>query len=230
VQVEVEKKTVTVKRDRVAAVALSTELVSSLKPKGAYARLVLDDGCRLSLSAGRCADAQSLTGTTLFDAPVRVGLDHVVALYICQGRAVYLSDLKPRQYEHKPYLSLSWPYVLDGSVTGRDLRLAGNTFDRGIGMHSESRLTYEVGAGYLRFEALAGLDERSGRGGSARVRVLVDGKPQELGWDRELTGQDKPLRVRVGLTGARELTLVVEFGPRGDILGRVDWVDARLVK
>ena len=109
------------------------------------------------------------------------------------------------------------------------MRLRGNTFDRGIGLHTESRLTYDLAGRYRRFEALVGLDDQTGKGGSARVRVLVDGKSVDLG-AADLTGRREPLAVRVDLTGAKELTLVAEFGERGGVRGHVNWANARLVK
>ena len=80
-----------------------------------------------------------------------------------------------------------------------------------------------------RFEALVGLDDRGGREGSVRVRVLADGKPLDLGDDHELTAGDS-LSVRVDVTGAKELTLEVDFGKGGPVQDHVDWVDARFVK
>src|SRR5262249_59921721 len=122
---------------------------------------------------------------------VRFPLDDVIALSVQGGAAVYLSELKAKKFEHNPYLGASWPYVLDGSVDRRDLRLGGSVFDRGVGLHTDSRLTYDLGGRYRRFEALVGLDERTGKAGSARVGVLVDGKPADLG-KKELTGPDAP--------------------------------------
>jgi NPCBM/NEW2 domain len=230
VSVEVEKKQVSVARERVAAIAFSTDLATPLRPKGAFARLVLASGCRVSLSSAACADGKTLTGTTLFRSAVRIPLGEVVALAVFQGRAVYLSDLKPRKVEQVPFLGVTWPFVADGSVAGRDLRTGGDAYDKGLGTHSECRLTYDVSAGYDRFEARVGLDDATGKEGSVRVKVLVDGKPQDLGADRELTARNGPWDVRVPVKGAKELTLVVEFGARGDVGDHVDWADARLVK
>jgi hypothetical protein len=229
-QMEVDKKAVPVPRSRLAAVTLSTELTTPLRPKGTFARLVLASGSRLSLADASCDDGKTLTGTTLFDAPVRVPLDQVIALDIYQGKAVPLSDLKPLKQEQTPYLGVTWPLANDGSVAGRDLRLGGSSYDKGLGMHSEARVTYDVSAGFRRFEALVGLDDQTGRDGSVRIKVLVDGKPRDLGWDKELTAQTGPQPVRVDLKGAKQLTLVVEFGQRGDVGDHVDWADARLVK
>jgi hypothetical protein len=230
IRLDVNRKELTVERARVAVVALNTELTTTLRPKTAYGRLVLRDGTRLSLATAASADGTALVGETLFKAQVRFPVERVAAIFMLGGPAVYLSELKAQKFEHTPYLGVTWHYVLDGSADGRDPQLGGGTFDRGIGMHTASRLTYTLAGHYRRFEALVGLDERSGKGGTARVRVLVDGKAADLGGDRELTVRAGPLPVRVDVKGAKELTLVAEFGSRGGVEGHVDWADARLIR
>jgi hypothetical protein len=218
-----------VQRERVAALVLSAELARTPRPRGVYARLVLANGTRLLLSSLR-ADNQVLAGQTLFGAGVQLPVEQIVALDLLQGRAVYLSDLKPKRYEHTPYLDIHWPYTLDRSVMGNDLRLGGATYDKGIGLHSESRLTYDLAGNYQWFEAVVGLDDVTGREGSVRIEVLVDGRRQDLGPEEELTGQGPPRPVRCRVAGARELTLVVRFGQHGDVQDHVNWADARLIK
>ena len=222
-------KRVSVTRDKIAAIALSTELARSLRAKGVYARLVLANGGRVSLLSAR-ADRQALEAKTVFGATIQMPVNQLVALDLRQGRAVYLSDLKPRRYEHTPYLGVRWPYTFDTSVVGNELRIGGSTYDKGIGMHSQSRLSFNLSGGYQWFEAWVGLDDRTGRDGSVLVQVLLDGKPQDLGVGGELNGQEKPLPIRIPVAGARELTLVVLFGRRGDVQDHVDWADARLIK
>jgi hypothetical protein len=230
VQVEVDKKKVRLDLENVAAVALSTELASVPKPKGAFGRVVLADGARLSLSKAVCDDGKTLSATTLYNARVQIPLSELVALYVYQGNAVYLSDLKPSKFDWKPFGNLDWPPVADGSVSGRDLRLAGNTYDKGMGLHADTRLSYDLGGNYRWFEALVGLEELDdGKTGSARVKVLVDAKPRPL--DAELlSDKSKPLPIRLDVKDAKELTLIVEFGKRGDVLARVNWIDARLLR
>jgi hypothetical protein len=229
VRLEVQRKGLTIERGKVALIALNSELTAAPKPRAAYGRLVLRDGTRLALASATCADGKTLLGDTLFKTGVSFPLDDVLALTIEGGPAVYLSELKAKKYEHTPYLGLSWPYVLDGSVDRRDLRLGDSTFERGVGLHTASRLSYDLAGRYRRFEALVGLDDHSGKGGSARIRVLVDGKPAE-GGDRELTRPGEPIAVRVDVAGAKELTLVADFGERGGVRGHVNWADARLIK
>ncbi|OAI50789.1 hypothetical protein AYO44_17500 [Planctomycetaceae bacterium SCGC AG-212-F19] len=231
--IEVDRKQVKVDRGKLAIVAFNNELVRTLRPKEPYAQLVLADGCRLGVASVRL-DGNRLTGKTLFGATVTLPLADLRALDIRQGRAVYLSDLKPASYHFTPYFPrLAYGWVADGSIgdgspAGDEMRLAGSTFGKGIGMHSESRISYALDGAYRRFEALVGLDDRGGANGSVRIKVLVDGKPRELGLDKELTGRDGPKEVRLDVAGARTLTLAVEYG-RFD-QGQVNWADARLVK
>ncbi|HZT80234.1 MAG TPA: NPCBM/NEW2 domain-containing protein [Gemmataceae bacterium] len=238
VEMEVARKPVKVPCDRVAAVALNTELAARLRPKGLYGRLTLDDGCRLSVSAAACADGQKVEAKALLGAAVRVPVGRVVSLDLLGGKAVYLSDLKPRKYEYASPDGSPFRYDLaaDANALGGDLRLGGGTHARGLGMHSPCRVSYALPPGCRRFEALVGLDDLAGRDGgtgregSARVRVLLDGKPQQLPGGGELPRRGARLALSVDVTGAKELTLEAAGGRSGSVLGCVDWADARLVK
>ncbi len=229
--VEVDKRRVTVKWPQVAYIAFNTELADTLRPKGVYARLILLDnreghGGRLSLTSAS-ADASALTATTVFGARLRVPLRDVAALDLHQGAAVYLSDLKESKYTFFPFLDARWPFALDGNVAEHDLLLGGSTYDKGVSMHSHGRLSYRLDGAYRRFEAQVGLDDKDGRGGDVRIRVLADG---ETLLDRALTSRDGAVPVSLSLEGVRELTLEVDFGGGGDVRDVVNWADARLIK
>jgi hypothetical protein len=228
VRLEVDKRQRELQLDKIAVIAMNTELTSRRQPKGPYARLVLANGSRLTL-ASATSDGQTLSGKLASGAPVQVKVQDLVALSLFQGRADYLSDLKPSKIEQTPFLDAAAPPVIDGSAKGRDLRVAGGVYDKGLGMHSACRMTYELAGGYKRFEAVVGLDDATGRNGSARVGLLVDGKPQKLGLEGDLTHRNGPLSVRIELNGAKHLTLVVDFGDRGDVQADVNWIDARLI-
>jgi NPCBM/NEW2 domain len=234
VSLEIDKRSVATDLIRVAAVALSSEPAAGLRPKGLHARLTLDGGARLTLASAECSDGLALRGTTAFGAPLRVPLNRVVALDWLGGRAVYLSDLKPVGFDEPlPYLgadSIHWPPVADGSVDERDLRTGGSTFAKGIGMHSSGRLRYELAGRYRRFEATVGLDDRTGRKGSVRVRVLGDGRPLDIGFAEELTAKNGPARLQADVTGVKTLTLEVDVGRGGNVQDHVDWSDARVIR
>jgi hypothetical protein len=235
VAMDVDGKEVGVPLAQVSAIALNTELADRLPARGPCARVVLTgtergQGGRLLLTSAACSDGKTLTGTTAFGTGLRVPLSAVASLTLVQGRGVYLSDLPPGRYHYEPYLDDSWPQVRDANVAGHDLQLGGETYDKGISLHSQSRLTYRLNGGYQRFVALVGLDDRDGRGGSVRIRVLADGKPLDLGADRELTHSDGPRSINVSVEGVKELTLEVLFGANGNVQDVVNWAEARLVK
>src|SRR5262249_10897387 len=149
----------------------------------------------------------------------RIPIEDVVALYLFEGPAVYLSDLKPSRCEYTPFNGgrWLWPWMADASVARRPLRVKDGRYGKGLGLASRTELTYDLAGAYRRFEAVIGLDSDTGRDGSVRVRILVDGKAQDLGVDRELNSATGPLRIRLDLTSACALTLLVEFGEGGDV-------------
>jgi len=219
---------VSLPRERVQALFLNTELARAPKPRTAYRQIALTNGARLSVRTAELAGG-GLHVTTTTGAAVRVPLAALAAVNVYQGRAVYLSDLKPASYEHTPYLGFRWPVMADHNVGGGDLRVGGGTYDKGIGLHSRSRVSYAVPADATRFEAVVGLDEVTGRSGGVQVQVFADDKPL-LDPPPELAGTDAPRALLVALPpGARRLTLFVDFGRGGDVQDHVDWADARII-
>jgi hypothetical protein len=230
-RLEAGKKTLEVPFGRVSALAFSTELLARPRTKGPFGHLVIASGARLDLASATVdVDRQILRGKMLLGTAIEVPLDQVVSLYVREGNVVYLSDLEPRAYEHTPYFGIGWPLVKDESVVGAELQLAGSTYDKGLGMHSQSRVSYNLAGKYSWFEAVVGVHATSGQRGRARVKVLVNGKAQDLGLDKEITVRDHPLAIRIDVRTARELTLCVDFGRLGDAQGQVDWANARLIK
>jgi hypothetical protein len=214
-----------------AAVAFNPALVKPRKPKGPYAQVVLADGSRLALTAPSVADGV-LKGETLFGQKVVLPLDSVVSIDVLQGKAVYLSDLKPKKAEHGGFLDVVWPWAADRTVHGTPLKLAGDggdsTFGKGLGTHPRTVLTYDLGGLYRRFETMVGLDPDSGTRGRVAVRVLVDGKEQPLPRRGAVAG-GTPVAIRLDVTGAKTLVLEVDFGPTGSVEAGVNWVEARLI-
>jgi hypothetical protein len=221
-------------RSRVAVAALNTELVSRARPKGIHGLLVLANGSRLLVTSVTFAEeGQVVQARLVASAVVNVPVDQIVSLDYRNGCATHLSELKPSRYEHTPFFGPRWPYTVDLSVSGGDLRVGGGTYDKGLGMHSRSRLSYNLAGSWGRFEALVGLDERMARHGRARIQVLIDDKPAVLldGSDSvDLSARRGPMEIRADVAGKQKLTLVVDFGPQGDVQGHVSWVNARLIR
>ncbi|QDU20745.1 NPCBM/NEW2 domain-containing protein [Urbifossiella limnaea] len=212
----------------VGAVAFNPALASARRPKGAYTLAVLRDGTRLHL-VGASADETTLRGKTLFGPAVELPMSRVVALDTLRGKATELSAMRPKA-EQGGFLGVVWPWAADRTVRGEPLSLLTangvETFDRGLGTHPRTVLTFELGGKYRRFESLVGLDPVTGRQGRAVVRVAVDGK--DVGTVELIPGP--AVSVRQELAGARQMALTVDSGPAGDVQADVNWADARLVE
>lgn len=215
-----------------AAIGFNPRFARVRKPKEPYAHLILTDGSRLDV-IGPAVKNDTLRAKAVCGPEIAVPLSKIVSLDVLQGSAVYLSALKPKQAELTGFLGEGWPWVADRTVRGRPLRLltkdGESTFDRGLGTHPKTVLTYDLAGKYTRFESLIGLDAATGKRGRADVRIKVDGKQVDLPDLKTLTA-GTAVYVRVDVRGAKELTLIVDFGPTGDVQADVDWCDARLVE
>jgi hypothetical protein len=221
-----------VDRKDLAAIGFNPRFSRARKPKGAYAHIVLTDGTRLDVTE-TAVKGDALVAKAVCGPDVEIPLSKIVALDVLQGPATYLSDLKPKKAEVAGFLGDGWPWVADRSVRGQPLRLltkdGESTSDKGLGTHAKTVLIYDLAGKFSRFEALVGLDAATGKRGRADVRILLDGKEVALPELRALAA-GVAVPVKVPVRGAKELTLVVDFGPTGDVQADVNWGEARLVE
>jgi len=214
---------------RLAAVAFNSSLSRTRKPSKPFANLVLANGTRLQLTSWLVTEGM-VRGKTLFNADVTVPLRELVQLRIANGRAIYLSDLKPTRYTETPYLGARWEWSAD-SAWGESLALGtpggASVFDKGIAMHSTSTLTFALGGRYRRFETMLGVQH--GCTGEVDIQIEVDGVNVEVPGGKELRAENaRP--VVIDVTGKKELTLSVKFGRRGGVQDQIIWGDARLIR
>ncbi|HKB03277.1 MAG TPA: NPCBM/NEW2 domain-containing protein [Gemmataceae bacterium] len=217
---------------KVAAIGFNTDLARVRRPKGPYYRLTLANGTRLS-ATGVAFDGASWSAQSLFKEVIKIPADQVVAVDVEQGKAVWLSELKPSKYQYHPFDAEDHSWAADRCVSGQAMRLktvAGeSTFDRGVGLHAGSTLTYALGGKFRRWEALAGLDARSGVRGDAILVVRTDGKERELPAAGRLTAAGGALAIELDVTGVKELTIDVRRGNGGGVQDHVNLAEARLV-
>jgi hypothetical protein len=190
-------------------------------------RIHLNDG---SVVPGRIqtADADRLRLETSLGSGVDLPLARVVRMDIRSDRVVYVSDLPPVDEKVEGILHRPWPVRRDHSVTTGTLSIDGRVFDKGIGCHSRTELTYNLGGAYETFAATIGIDDAVRPRGSVVFRVLGDGGV--LFESDVLTGRDAPQDVIVDVTGVARLTLVTDYGDGLDLSDHADWGAARLLK
>jgi hypothetical protein len=112
------------------------------------------------------------------------------------------------------------------SITETPLNIGGRQFQRGLGTHSNSRIVYDLGGAYRRFQAYAG--GQNGSQATITFEVWVDGKPM---WESGLmAATDDAKAVDVDVTGAQRLELVVGDGGNGFGADHANWGDAKLLR
>lgn len=219
----------TVPAAKVSAISINAALQSKKVPSGLRFIVALADGSHVRATSLTSDGQQAHLETTAGAWDV----DHrkIVFLQTLGGQVRYLSDLKPSDYRHIPYLDMSWNYALDRNVLGMPLRSGGRRYFKGIGMHSTSRLTFDLDATYQRLEGTVALDDSVGAGGSVTFRVFLDGSeayksPLVAGSVPKLKSGE---HFSLDVSAARRVSLVVDFGEGGDVLDRANWLDLRLV-
>jgi hypothetical protein len=136
--------------------------------------------------------------------------------------------LAPVKAGTTPFFNRAWPWRKDLSVWGNPLTASGVVHERGVGTHSRTELTFDLAAQFLTFLADVAIDDETKGAGSATVSVTGDGRA--LLAPTEVAGGAKPRRVKLDVTGVRQLTLLVDYGKNEDAGDHVDWLDARLIR
>ncbi len=215
--------------DRVAVAVLVPDTVSP--DRGLSARLTLLDETRLTVGAAQwpgASDTRDTLDVSPWDSRTAVPFDQVRRIEIHGGRWTWLSRRGPSEYVHTPMLSLAWPWQADRNVLGNPLRVAGRTFERGLGVHSESTLRYALDRQYDSFVTHFGMDDDSGPYANVDVEIRVDGHIRFE--QKRVTPGHLHGPVRIDLKGAEMLELRVGFGANGTIQDRFDWIEPGLIR
>lgn len=195
----------------------------------------LYDGSLLVASSVRVSEGR-LDCVTCSKVVLSYELDQVAQLDFRQTSVLYLSDLDPAVMEWTPLFPTSEPLPSveaffrphkDRASDSGPLRLAGRTYEKGLAVHSRTRLVYRLDGRYRRFLATAGIDDRVRPDGS--VRLVISGDGQVL-FDRPITGADPPVPIDLELAGVGQLTILVDFAEQFDIGDHLDLCEARLLK
>ena len=115
----------------------------------------------------------------------------------------------------------------NGAGDGKPLSLDGVSYSKGLGVHSNSQVTYNLGGAYNSFFAYVGVDDEVADNGSVDFQILADGV---LLYDSgTMTGASNTKLANVNVTGKQTLTLSVNDGGNGNGYDHADWADAQLV-
>lgn len=160
---------------------------------------------------------------------------------------VHIADLTPVRVAgpgHSPsssdhrYSPVSSPPHKDRSNRQAGLRLRGQDYQRGMGVHAPNQLVYQVKPEYERFVALAGVDERIlevnngsnlAKYPSVVFKVILDGRCAAASPVMKIS--EVPWRFNVPIPpGSRQISLVAADAGDGNREDLANWVNAGFVR
>ena len=118
--------------------------------------------------------------------------------------------------------------MVDQSVGTGPIRMLGNTYDKGIGVASVSRIDYYLGGNCSRLTGVAGIDDAVNfdpQGGTSTFTVAGDGQSK---WDSGVLDRTATKSFDVDLTDVQVLSLQVGDGGDGTYNDRADWAGLQL--
>lgn len=192
-------------------------------------------GWHLQAKSVALAD-ESLDVTLLSGAVVKEPWAMVRRLDYSSGKVTYLSDLEPQSVQWTPFIKfspsfegLSHYYGLrrDEGREHQPLRIAGKTFSKGLSIYSRTLVTYRLPIGIKRFQAVAGIDDAVREDGVVRLEISADGKSL---FAQTINGSTPPVALDLDVSGARKLSILVDYGDDFDAGDYLNLGDARMLK
>ncbi|MFA4016666.1 MAG: hypothetical protein RUDDFDWM_001776 [Candidatus Fervidibacterota bacterium] len=146
-------------------------------------------------------------------------------------RVVYLSDIKPVRFS-----SDKGPLGIDRTTDGYKLTLGGEQYEKGLSVHPDAEIVYEIGGRFKAFECVVGIDT-SGEKPVSRARELAETVTFQIFGDERLLAEvtdmkwnTPPKRIVVSVEGVKRLRLVAKKqGGARWLYGKVDFADAKLI-
>lgn len=127
-----------------------------------------------------------------------------------------------------------WTWKKDRNVLNQPLSVGSRIFEKGLGVHSNSTLTFKTKDGDQWLKGFAGMDSSARPKddepeiGCAVFKILVDNK--EVWNSKDLSWKDAPSPFKVDLKDSDTFSLVVEMGLGHHILDRANWITPRIFR
>lgn len=174
--------------------------------------------------------------------PITCKLATLASVYPKSGKLVYLSDLEPLEVTKFPPM-ISSPDekpVLDKGAIVKDLCFHSNpiiyegvSYRKGIGTWAKTEISYDLAGQYTRFSAMFALDSCfAGKPFidrvNVKVKLLIDGK--EVASKAVGFSKTPEVQLTADVSGAKRLTILVDYGTYDNILAAVNIILPRLYK
>lgn len=147
---------------------------------------------------------------------------------ITGGRHTWLASMRPAHYESRLFFGGQVAPGVDANASGGPLRLGGQTYRHGLGLHSFCRIQFDLKGEFEQFVAKVGVDSAAGPLADASVEIQVDDRsPVRF---EHLDSRSDPRSIDLDVRAAKSLTIQVDYGHRGDVQDLINLVDAAVVR
>jgi len=162
-----------------------------------------------------------------------VDLPSIARIEQINGPVAWLTSLTPTQIDYRPFLEENFPPRFDHPVAepGVTIRQKYPRFRHGIGVHSYTKLTYDVPDGFRAFRAQFAIDSIAGcdmTKADVTVRIIVDQKIVNE-FTHVRFGTISPA-VNVDISSAKSISLEVDYGDNLDAQDRFVWLDPAFLR
>lgn len=199
----------------------------------------LRDGSRLAVRSIKQMATRTelhLQDEVVVSADTQEFIKQVVWVQPPAKRFFYLAQLPSAGYRHLPFFAATFELGVNHNALGGTLRCSGREYANGLGMHSAARVAYDLGQRYRWFEADIAIDDVAGGAGAVTFRVYVEPKTtdRKSSWQQAyessvIRGGTRPVPIRVDISNAARMALVVDFAERADECDYANWLNARVL-
>ena len=181
-------------------------------------------------------NSQEIALENSFGQEIRIPTSLVLRVGFSNARVISLTDRSPTLIDEGLGEGrwFPWKWQKDRNVLGNPLTIGSRSFNKGIGVHSNSLLTFNIEPEDKTLNGYAGMDSSSRPKdeepeiGCARFSIWVDGVsvwgPKDISW------KDAPVPFTIDLEGKKTFSLKVEMGSGIHILDRANWVSTRIFR
>ena len=215
-------------RERIAAISFSPEL-TSVPQRPEVWQILQGPAGWLTVHDFQQDEQGELSAKTLFGETIAINPALWPRIRFFGPRIVSLLELEPSTRRHTPGLSQRWEIHSGRSVLNTPLELDGKIYPLGLGIHSETKIAYDLAGEFDTFSVTVGLAPAAGFRGDVAITLRVD--DHILAHRENWRLADGPLELRdLSVSGGQSLQLEVGFGGNGDIRDLVNWCDPILVR
>ena len=145
---------------------------------------------------------------------------------------IYISDIPAE------YITQGWEGMIPGinaAIGGRSIKVNGTHYKKGLGLHADSEVVYDLDGRYSRFTAVIGIDDEVNSedmnndrdGATFRVYSVNEEGEDELLYERYINAPGTSPTVNVDVSGVKQLRLETNMGGN-NAQDHTDWADAKL--